>query len=172
MKHLLTALILLLFSTLTTKAQPVYSGRIETGYQHYLLRTLTVDPGPGWKGYNLDNRQNGFNFTSVNGFRFADKKLFTGIGLGYLNFQGINGISAFGDIEYIPLKNIFSPLLNLKLGYDHIWNQYAGGTGTMHTEFGLGLNYKLNDKFGIYIKSGILITQQSFFIPMTLGFRY
>jgi hypothetical protein len=58
------------------------------------------------------------------------------------------------------------------LGYNHIWNQYEGGTGAVHTEFGVGINYKIKEKFGLYIKSGILITQQSFLLPITLGFRY
>ena len=172
MKHFFTAFIIFLVSTLVTEAQIRYSGRLEAGYQHYLYRTLTVDPGPDWKGYNLDEKQNGYNFTSSNGLSFANSKLFTGIGLGYVNFKGIHGISIFGDFEYLPLKNRLTPLFNFRLGYNHIWNQYEGGRGTILTEFGLGLNYKIKEKFGIYIKSGMLITQQSLLIPITLGFRY
>ncbi len=172
MKTLLTTFALLLCLTMATKAQTSYSGRIEIGYLNYFFRTITVDPGPNWKGYNLDNRQNGFNFTSVNGVTFKDRKLFTGIGLGYLNFEGIDGVAMFGDLEYLPLKKRLTPILNLRLGYNHIWNQYEGGTGTMHTEFGLGINYKIKEKFGLYIKSGILMTQQSFLLPLTLGFKY
>jgi hypothetical protein len=81
------------------KAQMNYSGRARTGYQHYAFRTITVDPEPNWKGYNLDEKQNGFNFTTVNGLAFKNRKLFTGIGLGYLNFEGINGVSIFGALE-------------------------------------------------------------------------
>lgn len=171
MKHFFP-LLLLLVSALVTKAQVTYSGRIETGYQHYLFRAITVDPGPGWKGYNLDEKQNGYSFTTSNGLAFAKRKLFTGIGLGYLNFEGIEGISIFGDFEYSPLKSKLTPIFNLRPGYSHIWNQYKNGTGTMHTEFGLGVNYKMKERFGIYLKSGILITQQSFIIPITLGFRF
>ena len=172
MKQLLTTIIFLIWLPIVTEAQVRYSGRIETGYQQYFFRTITVDPGPNWKGYNLDEKQNGFNITSSNGLTFANGKLFTGIGLGYLNYEGIDGISIFGDLEYLPLKNKLTPLFNLRLGYNHIWNQYEGGRGTMHTEFGLGLNYRLSEKFGIYIKTGMLLTQQSFLIPITLGFRY
>lgn len=138
----------------------------------YMYRTISVDPGPNWKGYNLNEKQNGINLTVINGLSFVNKKLFAGIGLGYLNFEGINGISVFTDFEYLPLKTKLTPLVNLKLGYNHIWNQYEGGTGTMHTELGVGLNYKLKEKFGLYLKSGMLFTQQSFMIPVTLGFRY
>jgi hypothetical protein len=161
-----------MLSPISAEAQLNYSGRVETGYQHYSFRTITVEPGSNWKGYNLDEKQNGFNFTTVNGLTFNNRKLFTGIGLGYLNYEGINGVSIFGDLEYLPLKKRISPLFNLRIGYSHIWNQYADGSGTVYTELGLGLNYKIKEKFGIYIKSGMVITQQSVLIPITLGFRY
>jgi len=172
MRHLLTSTILLFALCNTANSQTNYSGKIETGYMQYMNRTISVDPGPNWKGYNLNEKQNGINLTVINGLSFVNKKLFAGIGLGYLNFEGINGISVFTDFEYLPLKTKLTPLVNLKLGYNHIWNQYEGGTGTMHTELGVGLNYKLKEKFGLYLKSGMLFTQQSFMIPVTLGFRY
>lgn len=172
MRHLLTSTILLFALCNTANSQTNYSGKIETGCMQYMYRTISVDPGPNWKGYNLNEKQNGINLTVINGLSFVNKKLFAGIGLGYLNFEGINGISVFTDFEYLPLKTKLTPLVNLKLGYNHIWNQYEGGTGTMHTELGVGLNYKLKEKFGLYLKSGMLFTQQSFMIPVTLGFRY
>jgi hypothetical protein len=89
-----------------------------------------------------------------------------------LIIPGIDGVAIFGDLEYVPLKKRLTPILNLRLGYNHIWNQYEGGKGTMHTEFGLGINYKIKENLGLYIKSGIMITQQSLFLPLTLGFRY
>jgi hypothetical protein len=172
MRHFFPILILLLGSTSVAEAQISYSGRLEAGYQHYLFRTLTVEPGPSWNGYNLNEEQNGFNFTTSNGIAFAKRKLYTGIGLGYLNYEGIEGISIFGDFEYLPSNKRLSPLLNLRLGYNHIWNQNENGIGSMHTEFGLGVNYKMKEKLGVYIKSGLLITQQSFLVPITLGFRF
>lgn len=172
MKHLLIIFALIFCSMLTNKAQVAYSGRVEAGYLHYLNRTITVEPGPNWRGYNLDNNQDGFNVIAVNGMAFHDNKLFTGVGLGFYNFEGIDGMAIFWDIEYLPLKKRITPLLNLRLGYNHIWNQYEGGTGTTHTEFGFGINYKIKEKFGLYIKSGLLVTQQSSLLPLTLGFRF
>jgi hypothetical protein len=116
MKTFLTTSVLLLWLTMPTKAQTSYSGRIETGYMNYLFRTITVEPGPNWKGYNLNNWQNGFNFNSINGVTFQDRKLFTGIGAGYSNFDGIDGVAIFGDFEYLPLKKRLTPILNLRLG--------------------------------------------------------
>lgn len=170
MRHLLTTTILLLAFSLVAKAQINYAGKFEAGYMKFQYHTVQVDPGPDWKGNYLND--NGIDINFINGLSFANKKIFTGIGLGYLNFVGTNGVSVFADIEYLPLKTKITPLLNVKLGYDHIWNQYHGGTGTMHTEFGVGLNYKMTEKFGLYLKSGMLYTQQSFLIPITVGFRY
>jgi len=170
MRHLLTTTILLLAFSMVAEAQINYSGKFEAGYMNFRYNTVQVDPGPGWKGNYLND--NGIDINFINGLTFANKKIFAGLGLGYLNFVGTNGVSAFVDLEYLPLKTKLTPLLNVKLGYDHIWNQYDGGTGTMHTEFGIGLNYKLTEKFGLYLKSGMLYTQQSFLIPITIGLRY
>jgi hypothetical protein len=171
-RQILTSIILLLVTICDIGAQVQFSGRIETGYQHYLFRTITVDPGPDWKGYNLNEKQSGFNITSINGLTYGKKKLFAGIGLGYLNFEGFGGVSIFGDIEYLQSKNKISPLFDFRFGYGHLWNQYEGGKGTMHTEIGLGINCKYKEKSAFYIKSGLLKTQQSLLLPVTVGFRY
>jgi hypothetical protein len=151
-------------------AQINYSIKGETGFLKYLFNTIQIDPGPNWKGYYLDE-ENGIDFNIVNGVDFKNK-LFAGIGIGYLNFEGVNGLSVFSDFEYIPLKTRLSPLINLKIGYSHIWNQYENGTGTGLGEFCLGLNYRLTEKTDIYVKSGFTMTQQSLLIPIRLGIRF
>lgn len=89
-----------------------------------------------------------------------------------MNFEVTNGISLYSDFEYLPFKTKLSPLFNIKIGYSHIWNQYENGTGTGLTEFGLGLNFRINQKLDLYTKSGILLTQQSFLIPFKIGMRF
>ena len=147
-----------------------YSIKAETGFLKYQFNTIQVDPGPNWKGYYLDEK-NGVDFNIINGFDF-NNKLFAGIGLRYLNFEGINGISVFSDFEYLPLKTRLTPLINLKIGYSHIWNQYDNGTGTGLGELCLGLNFRLTEKIDIYAKSGFTMTQQSLLIPIRLGIRF
>jgi hypothetical protein len=147
-----------------------YSLKAETGFLNYQFNTIIVDPGPNWRGYNLDE-ENGVDFNIINGFDYKNK-LFAGIGLGYLNFEGISGISVFSDFEYLPLKTRLTPLINLKIGYSHIWNQYENGTGTGIGELCLGLNLRLNEKVDIYVKSGFTMTQQSMLIPIRLGIRF
>jgi hypothetical protein len=151
-------------------SQISYSIKTETGFLMYQNNTIQVDPGPHWTGYNV-YEQNGIDFNIVNGIDF-ENKLFVGIGIGYLNFEGINGFYAFTDFEYLPLKTKLTPLVNLKIGYSHIWNQYENGTGTGLVELSTGLNYRLTEKIDIYAKSGFTITQQSLLIPIRLGIKF
>lgn len=151
-------------------AQSAYALKIEVGYLKYQYNTIQVEPGPGWKGYNLED-VNGIDINVINGISIKEK-LFAGVGLGYLNFQGIHGFSVYSDFEYLPLNTKLNLLINLKIGYSHVWNQYENGTGTALVEPGLGLNYTLSPNLGIYIKTGFLITQQSLIWPIRLGFRF
>jgi hypothetical protein len=63
------------------------------------------------------------------------------------------------------------PLINLKIGYSHIWNQYENGTGTGLGELCLGLNFRITEKLGFYAKSGLTMTQQSLLTPIIIGIR-
>ncbi len=147
-----------------------YSMKAEVGYLKYRYTTVDVDAGPNWKGYNLENA-NGMEFNAINGLDIKNK-FFVGLGIGYLNFEGIDGISIFSDFEYLPLKTRLTPLVNFKLGYSHIWNQYDNGTGTGLGELCIGLNYRMTEKMDIYLKSGYTMTQQSLLIPIRLGIRF
>lgn len=151
-------------------SQISFSIKAETGFLKYRYNTIQYEPDLNWQGYNL-YKQNGIDFNIINGIDFKNK-LFAGIGVGYLNFEGINGFSAFTDFEYLPLKTRLSPLVNLKIGYSHIWNQYENGTGTGLGELTIGLNYKLTERINIYTKSGFSMTQQSLLVPIKLGIRF
>lgn len=172
MKKLSVTVILLFAFSWTALAQLNYSGKVEMGYLRFKRTTLDVDPGPNWKGYHLNDGQNGFDLNVVNGISLAKEKVFIGIGVGYLNFEGINGFSVFSDFEYLPFKTRLTPLLNLKIGYDHIWNQYDGGRATTLVDVGVGINYKLNDHLSMFLKSGFMLTQQSSLVPVRIGIRF
>lgn len=157
--------------TLFNKAssQTNHSIKIETGYYLFGHTNLDVNPGPNWKGHYLDN-QNGIELSVVNALQFKEKYA-VGIGVGYLNFEGINGVSVFSDFEYIIIRSRLSPLINLKIGYSHLWNQYKNGTGTFCGEIGLGLNYKLSEKIDVFLTSGTNTTQHAAFTPIRIGIR-
>lgn len=166
----ITLLLTLVLISVFGYAQADYQLKIETGYMFYQYNAVQVEAGPNWKGYHLDG-ENGIDLNVINGLSFK-KHIFMGIGLGYLNFEGIHGFSFFTDFEYLPFKTRLSSFIYMKLGYNHIWNQYENGTGSALGELGLGLNYRLSEKLDIYLQSGALMTQQSLLIPIRIGFRF
>ncbi len=161
---------LLWFANFTALAQIKYAAKIELGHTNWLFRTVRVDPGPNWKGYNLEEHVNGKEISVINGLAI-NEKLYTGIGVGYLNFEGIHGFSSFVDVQYVATKSKVSPYVNLKMGYNHIWNQYENGTGSGLGEIGVGINVKLSPKLQLYGQSGFLATQQCMLIPLRIGVR-
>jgi hypothetical protein len=170
MKRLTFLIALLVLMQHIAHAKLNYTAKVEFGYLYCRYRTVSVSPGPNWKGYNLPTEPNGINTNIVGGLNFKNR-LFTGLGLGYLNFEGISGISAFTDIEYLVLKTRLAPLVNLRVGYNHVWNQYEGGSGTASGELALGLSYRVAGKYRVYIQAGALNTQQLHFVSTRIGFR-
>ena len=153
-----------------TSGQIKYNLRAEIATLRFQNTTVDVDPGPNWKGYNLNEEQNGLSLDIINGISL-NNKLFIGLGIGYLNFEGINGYSIFSDLQYLPLKSKLTPLINLKIGSNHIWNQYENGQQSVMFELSGGISYKMKNNFSVYISSGLLLTQQAFLIPIRLGIR-
>ncbi len=168
----ITSLVGLAFFLIVSRgySQVEYAMKVEAGFLKYRFNTIDVDPGLNWKGYYLDG-ENGVDLNIINGIKYKGR-LYAGVGIGYLNFEGMSGFSVFSDFEYLPLKKRLTPLINLKIGYGHVWNQYENGTGTALGEIGLGLNFRLSDSLNTYIKSGFLLTQQSLFVPLRIGFWF
>ena len=171
MKIKLLITIFLTLITLTGFSQIKYFGKVETGYLINRQTLINVDPGPNWKGYNLNKGQNGVDINITNGVSLKNQ-LFAGLGIGYLNFEGINGVLFFIEFEYLPLKTKLTPLIDLRIGHNHIWNQYDNGSGSLLAEFGIGLNYGFTDTLSVYCQSGFLLTQQCFFIPIRVGLKF
>ncbi len=165
----LALMMMLMHSYHQAYSQINYSIKVESGFLKYRYNNVQVEPTPNWKGYYLSDK-NGIDLSVINGIRL-NNRLFAGIGIGYLNFEGINGLVMFSDIEYLPLKTRLTPLINVKIGYSHLWNQYVNGSGTGFTELCIGLSYRISDKLYIYTKSGFATTQQSLLIPISLGLR-
>ncbi len=169
LKYFLIIGFLIILNTIEADAQVKYSIKTEVGFLKYQFHTIRVDPGPDWKGYYLDNKD-GIDVGLVNGIEF-NQILSVGIGARYFNFEGYNGLALYSDFEYLPLRSRLTPLINLQVGYNHLWNQYHGGTGTGLGELNVGLYFRLTDKAGFYAKSGFLLAQQSFIIPIRGGIK-
>jgi hypothetical protein len=168
--RLLTFLITF-FLTINGYAQINFSTKIEAYYlKNRNVNVVFIDASPpSWKGDYL-NEENGIVINVINGVEYKDK-VFAGVGLGYLNFEGIHGIDAFVELEYIPFTTRIRPLIGFGVGGSHIWNQYDKGTRTAYGELGIGLNINITDKIDIYTKTGYLGTQYERSFPFSIGVR-
>ena len=171
MKKFTTILTFLICSFFLSFGQIKYTGKIETSFLTYLTNTIIVDADVGWKGYHLNDGQNGIDFNIVNGIHFKND-ISIGVGLGYLNFESIHGYSIFVDYEYYNSKKKLATLTNYKIGFNKIFNQYENGTTSVPVEIGFGIIYKLNEKLRISAQSGFLFTQQSLLIPVRVDVRF
>ncbi|MCE2936968.1 MAG: hypothetical protein ACK5V5_14930 [Cyclobacteriaceae bacterium] len=91
--------------------------------------------------------------------------------MGWLNFEGIQGFSLYGVVQYRPLRSKLTPLIGAKFGTTHIWNQYQDGQSTVLVDFSAGISYKLNKNIGISLSSGVTFTQQALLLPLRLGLQ-
>lgn len=133
---------------------------------------MQVEPGPGWKGYNIDNEENGIGISGSNGITLFDEKMYFGIGVGFLNFKGIKGYSLYSELNYSPFQSKVNPFVNLKVGYSHLNNQYENGTGATLVDIGTGVNFNITKSPHFYLQSGLMFTQQAMLLPITLGLKF
>jgi hypothetical protein len=167
-----TVLLLCCFASIAS-AQGHYYKKVEVNYLNYQTATAQYDiPDSGWLGPPLNNGKNGMGLSLSNGIGIFSNKIAIGLGLGYLNFEGVNGLSLFGELELRPIDESFAPFATIKIGYSHIWNQYLDGNGSLLSDFEGGLLYKISPQKLVYIKTGILFTQESSFIPISAGFVF
>ena len=152
-------------------AQFNYSGRVEVGYHIFVSRPIRVDPGPNWRGYQLDKEPSGLELNFVNGISFKNH-ITAGVGVGYLNYEGIHGYAVFGDFEYAGPKAKFAPLINLKVGRSHINNQYENGSTDAFADISGGIEYKATKKLRLQLKAGFRMVHQTVFLPIRIGTRF
>jgi len=159
------------FLVINGYAQIHFSMKTEASYlKNRNVNVVFIDASPpSWKGDYL-NEENGVIIYVINGVEYKDN-VFAGVGLGYLNFEGINGVDAFMEFEYVPFTTKIRPLIGFRVGGSHIWNQYDKGTRTAYGGLGIGLNIQITDKIDIYTNTGYLGTQYERFFPFSIGIR-
>jgi hypothetical protein len=138
----------------------------EAGAIQYGYRTISIDPGPDWKGYYLPEK-NGFDFHLSGGIH-VNRRLFAGIGGGFLQIGDIQGVTAFLRTEVHVLDKKLSPVFGLKWGGSFVKNQYENGTRTMVFELTPGVRYRLSDQYALALTGGAMFTQQSLVFPVRL----
>lgn len=66
----LSILVFLLTLVFPLKAQIRSNSKVNFGYFSYQNTVVIIDPGPNWKGYYLDDEQDGFQFSLGSGISF------------------------------------------------------------------------------------------------------
>ncbi|SDE17444.1 hypothetical protein [Pedobacter soli] len=163
----------LIYCFVNSQAQsPIkYTAKVEAGYHLFLSRPLKIDAVDGGIGYQLGGKPNGLDLSLVNGISLK-RNVRLGLGISYLNYEGINGFSVFGDFDYVIIKASLAPVFNLKLGSSHINNQYVNGSTVAFVDFSGGVEHKVGEKLSIQYKAGFRFVHQSIFLPIRIGARF
>jgi hypothetical protein len=166
---------LLVFWLLTGYAQGnvKFESTAGVGTFSYFVGLVKVDPGPGWKGYNLPREPGtGFLISTSNGLSIFDF-FHVGIGTGYAKINKTSGLMLFADLRAdFSKKKPFAMFLYINPGYSHFWNQYEGGTGTALFDIGLGTRLKVLAKSKALLSLGLLSMQQNTYVSAKLGFTF
>jgi hypothetical protein len=170
--------IIMIISTLISNAQEKikFESTASVGSFSYFFGFVDVCPFYGSE-YDLPRTgKTGIQVSISNGICIKDKLHF-GLGIGYANYDGINGLMGFSDNRIDFSKKPFAMFFYFDPGYSHFWSQYAlnnsgGGTGTFMIDFGLGARYKVFNTRKAIISTGLLLMQQNIYIPLKLGFTF
>lgn len=168
MKALFVSSLFLLLAA-AAAAQHRFELRAEAGPVWWGQRLVTVDPGPGWRGYVLPARTGGHWLGLTAGVAPASN-YFLGLGLGRLAMGEARGLAGFGHAEWSPGARRLRPVLHLRLGYSHFSRPYA--RGSLLAEPGLGLRYRPGRRVTFSLQTGALLTQQVLLVPLRLGLLF
>lgn len=141
-------------------------------------------------GYYLNNQQH-FGGINVMGGACLSQDFFVGLGAGF-NYYAVPseigddlghshmGLQVYGDFDYRPLQDKFSPMVYAKAGASYMMSDEAyGNTLTPMVEVGLGCNWYFSHAVvnmernykSVYLTLGFAYMQQTFFLPLRLGIR-
>ena len=171
-----------------------YMFKIEMGYLHNVgnYGTPKVEastPDIKGTGYNLNAWEEGMGLNVINGINIS-QDFFLGGGLGY-NFcapmrpvkldKNSHMVNAFVDMDFRPVGETWAPMLGLRLGGSFLMNaNNYGNTISPYFEFYGGLNWFYDhalqqmDKnyHSLFAEVGVVLVQQSIFIPIRVGWRW
>lgn len=178
------------------KPKVEYMLKVEAGYLHnmgnYGQQKVVSDgsTNPEFSnGYNLRDNEEAFGLNVINGINIS-QDFFLGFGLGYNYclplYQGNKGVSAshmaqgFIDMDYRPINATFAPMVGARLGGSFLMNNNNyGNTITEYVELYAGLNWFYDHAYqqmdrnyhSLYIEAGVVLVQQTVFIPIRIGWR-
>jgi hypothetical protein len=173
MKKLLPLLILQLSAMAAFAKLPVkFESSLGIGTYSYIHAAGRADAGPDWQGYPLARGGSALQVFANNGI-VAFKRLHANIGLGYGNYNGTSGGLAMGNLAVdILTKPRLTPFAYAGVGYSHVWNQYAGGSGSDVWELGLGARCKIPGDHSVFLSAGSQVQHYNFYLGVKAGFTF
>lgn len=167
--------------------------KVEANYLHFTSNAGT----PGTNGYNLNATEEGAGLNFALGANIS-QDFFLGGGLGY-NYmapaahldRSSQEFHAFLDFDFRPIithwtpffgpvKTDWSPMLGLRAGGSFLMNaNNYGTTMSPYLEFYAGINWfydhalkqMTRNYHSWYLQTGVVLFQQTVFIPIQLGWR-
>ena len=169
--------------------------KVEAGYLHNVgnygkPEIDGVNPSDVPSGYRLNLHEEAAGLNVMAGVNIS-QDFFLGGGLGYAycypRFKGNMGYAAsqmmhgFVDMDFRPVGETWAPMLGLRLGGSFLMNaNNYGNTISPYFEFYGGLNWfydhALQQMFrnyhSLFAEVGVVLVQQSIFIPIRVGWRW
>lgn len=170
-----------------------YMLKLEAGYMHNVANYGS----PAIEGVNPNDRPSGFNLNAhevaaglnvINGINIS-QDFFLGFGLGFnycmpqmadQTLVASQMYQAFVDMDFRPVGDIWAPMVGARLGYSMLMNSNNYGT-TMapYIEVYTGLNWFYDHALqqmdrnyhSFFVEAGVVLAQQTVFIPIRVGWR-
>lgn len=177
------------------KAKCEYMFKIEAGYManwtNFGTPKKPVSDISNMKeqGYNLNLQEQAIGLNIINGANVS-QDFFLGGGLGYAMCAPLareNAFSmsshmahAFFDMDFRPVGDTWAPMLGLRLGGSFLMNpNNYGNTISPYFEFYAGLNWFYDHALqqmdrnyhSLFVEAGIVLEQQTVFVPIRIGWR-
>lgn len=168
-KSLLLLLLTNIIFTFTINAQQKFLHKIECNFVQYGTNIIQVEPGPNWKGYNINDDVLQLSYIFA---KNRPQKIIYGVGLSYMNFKGYNGLNVLLNMENPDRGQKISPLFGSRIGYSKIWNQYPKGKNSIVAQMNTGVRVKLTERVATGFFIGFQIGQQSIIFPIGLNVKF
>lgn len=171
-----------------------YMLKIEAGYLHNVGNFGTpaveaTNPNIEGTGYNLNAWEEGMGLNIINGVNIS-QDFFLGGGVGYtfcaplrpVHFDRSSHMAqVFIDMDFRPVGDTWAPMVGVRLGGSFLMNpNNYGNTVSPYFEFYGGLNWfydhtlqQMNRNYhSLFVELGIVLEQQTLFVPLRIGWRW
>lgn len=193
-------LIVMVFAAISASAQYTqqrpnveYMLKVEGGFMHNIGHYGNPDqeafkPTDRPSGYYLDANEESLGLNVINGINIS-QDFFLGAGLGFSycmpqladkTLVASQMYQFFVDMDFRPVGDIWAPMVGARLGYSMLMNNNNYGTTmTPYVEVYTGLNWFYDHALqqmdrnyhSFFAEVGVIMAQQTVFIPIRVGWR-